>query len=61
MSHNFSMIMQNADFLAFKDVFLKTQGASMPAVRVEELFLSNFEKMSENFQANLEQTIKGLQ
>jgi len=54
MSHNFSMIMQNADFLAFKDVFLKTQGASMPAVRVEELFLSNFEKMSENFQANLE-------
>ena len=48
-------------FQSFKTTMLKTRGTSLVQVKVEELFISTYEKMQESFDTTLDGIIENLQ
>ena len=47
--------------MAFKDVMKKTKGTSLVPVRVDELFLQTYERLSESIDITIGNTIETLE
>ena len=58
---NYSQIIRNQHFQAFKSTMLRTKGTSLVPVRVDELFITTYEKMSESIDNTIGNTIEILQ
>lgn len=58
---NYAQIVHSTVFQSFKTTMLKTRGTSLVQVKVEELFISTYEKMQESFDTTLDGIIENLQ
>ena len=57
---NYSQIVHSTIFQNFKMTMLKTRGITLVPVKVDELFISTYEKMQESFDTTLEGIIENL-
>ena len=58
---NYTQIIRNQHFQAFKQIMLRTKGTSLVPVRVDELFITTYEKMSESIDTTIANTINILE
>ena len=58
---NYTQIIRNPHFQAFKQTMLRTKGTSLVPVRVDELFITTYEKMSESIDTTIANTINILE
>ena len=58
---NYNQIVRSHTFHAFKKTMIKTKGTSLVPVRVDELFIQTYEKMSESIDATIGNTISNLE
>eukprot|EP00347_Sterkiella_histriomuscorum_P000542 403375452 len=61
LAENFNQINLKPEFQAFKEVFAKTKGSGLTALKTEEFFIQSFEKINDSFQLTLEGVIKTLE
>jgi len=57
---NYSQIVHSSVFQNFKTTMLRTRGTTLVPVKVDELFISTYEKMQESFDNTLEGIIENL-
>ena len=53
--------MHSPIFQQFKTTLLRTRGTTLVPVKVDELFISTYERMSESFDVTLQNTIDTLE
>ena len=58
---NYTQIVKSKDFQAFKTTLLKTRGTTLVPVKIDELFISSYEKVAESFDNTLQNTIDTLE
>lgn len=61
LKQNFTLIQQSKYFQNLKKTFLKTRGTSLVPVRVEELFITTYEKLDDGFNHTISTTITSLE
>ena len=58
---NYTQIVHSPIFKQFSNTMKATRGTTLVAVKVDELFISTYEKMSESFDLTLQNTIDTLE
>ena len=58
---NYTQIVHSSIFHQFKTTMLRTKGTTLVPVKVDELFLSTYEKISESFDFTIQNTINTLE
>ena len=58
---NYTQIVHSPIFKQFSNTMKSTRGTTLVAVKVDELFISTYEKMSESFEHTLQNTIDTLE
>ena len=61
IDEHFEQINQRAEFLAFKDIFLRNRWINYTPNKVEEFFNANFAKVKDSFGGTLDNVIKILE
>ena len=58
---NFNQISLSKEFLDFKEIFSKSKGSGLSALKAEEFFLSQFEKIGDSYVLTIDGVIKILE
>lgn len=61
LKQNYTQVVHSQNFQAFKQTMLKTIGTTLVPVKVDELFISTYEKMQGSFDETLQNIIDTLE
>lgn len=61
MRENFEQINLRAEFITFKEIFLRNRWVGFTPSKVDEFFNAHFDKMADSFNGTLDNVIKALE